>query len=88
VPELRQNAYAESFFRTLKVEEVYLLEYETFADAERGVKAFIEIVYTKKRLHSSLEYQTPAEFESAWRRTHAAVTLNPGIGKTSVLAVS
>lgn len=66
--EPTQNGYAESFFRTLKVEEVYLMEYDTFADVEKSVTQFIDIVYTKKRLHSSLGYVPPEEFEAAWRK--------------------
>jgi len=57
------NAYAESFFKTLKVEEVYLNEYETFRDALENIGRFIEEVYNKKRLHSSLGYKSPIEFE-------------------------
>ena len=66
--ESTQNPYIESFWRTLKVEEVYLTEYETMADALKNIKNFIEIVYTKKRLHASLDYQTPEEFEEAWKQ--------------------
>jgi putative transposase len=61
--EPTQNAFAESFFRTLKVEEVYLKEYETLDDAKRSIQRFIEIVYTKKRLHQSLGYLPPEKFE-------------------------
>jgi transposase InsO family protein len=49
------NAFAESFIKTLKVEEVYLNEYGTFEDAYSNIWRFIEKVYNKKRLHSSLE---------------------------------
>ena len=59
----RENAQAESFFRTLKYEEVYLQEYETLADVEQSVGRFIESVYNEKRLHSSLGYRPPSEFE-------------------------
>ena len=58
------NAKAESFFKTLKLEEVYLKEYESFADAEANLEQFIEQVYNTKRLHSSLGYVPPAEFEA------------------------
>ncbi len=59
------NAKAESFFKTLKREEVYLHEYRTFQEAEANLGRFIEDVYNRKRLHSSLGYLPPAEFEAA-----------------------
>jgi transposase InsO family protein len=59
------NAKAESFFKTLKREEVYLQEYRTFAEAETNLRHFIEAVYNQKRLHSSLGYLPPVEFEAA-----------------------
>jgi transposase InsO family protein len=61
-----ENAKAESFFKTLKMEEVYLKEYESFADAEANLEQFIEQVYNTKRLHSSLGYLPPAEFEASY----------------------
>jgi len=57
------NAFAESFIKTLKTEEVNMNEYETFKDAYRNIKTFIEDVYNKKRLHSSIGYRPPNEFE-------------------------
>jgi putative transposase len=60
------NAKAESFFKTLKQEEVYLKEYDSFADAEENLTVFLEQVYNMKRLHSSLGYLPPAEFEAAY----------------------
>jgi putative transposase len=60
------NAKAESFFKTLKQEEVYLKEYDSFADAEQNLTAFIDMVYNTKRLHSSLGYLPPVEFEAAY----------------------
>jgi transposase InsO family protein len=58
-----ENAKAESFFRTLKMEEVYIKDYRDFEEAERNIGEFIEEVYNKKRLHSSLGYLPPVEFE-------------------------
>lgn len=57
------NAYMESFNKTIKVEEVYINEYETFEDAYKNIKHFIELVYNKKRIHSGIGYITPEEFE-------------------------
>lgn len=57
------NAEIESFFKTLKCEEVYLWEYRTLEDARIRIESFIEAVYNKKRLHSSLGYVPPEEFE-------------------------
>ncbi len=62
------NAKAESFFKTLKSEEVYLKEYHSFAEAEANLEQFIEQVYNTKRLHSSLGYVPPVEFETAYVR--------------------
>jgi putative transposase len=58
-----ENAKAESFFRTLKMEEVYLKDYQDFEEAYENIGEFIEEAYNKKRLHSSLGYLPPVEFE-------------------------
>lgn len=57
------NAFAESFMKTLKAEEVDLSEYESFIEAYENIERFIEVVYNKKRLHSSIGYVPPNEFE-------------------------
>jgi len=57
------NAFAESFMKTLKHEEVSLWEYETMADVVERIPYFIEEVYNKKRLHSSIGYMPPEEYE-------------------------
>jgi putative transposase len=58
------NAKIESFFRTLKVEEVYRFDYETYTEVLERIPYFIEEVYNRKRLHSSLGYMPPEEFEN------------------------
>lgn len=58
------NARAESFMKTLKAEEVYLNEYDTLLEAITSIEHFIDVVYNNKRLHSSLGYRTPQEFEA------------------------
>lgn len=63
-----ENAKAESFFRALKMEEVYLKDYQDFEEAEQNIGEFIEEVYNKKRLHSSLGYLPPVEFEANYAR--------------------
>lgn len=60
------NGAAESFMKTLKYEEVYLNEYKTIADIQNGIPYFLESIYNKRRLHSSLEYNSPDEFENKW----------------------
>lgn len=57
------NAFAESFMKTLKVEEVYINEYATFDEAYANIKQFIDLVYNEKRLHSSIGYKSPMKFE-------------------------
>lgn len=63
------NAYAESFFKTLKSEEIWLWEYRTIEDVQRRIPYFIEDVYNQKRLHSSLGYRPPSEYENLFLLT-------------------
>jgi transposase InsO family protein len=65
------NAFAESFFKTLKQEEVYLWEYKIFSDVVERIPYFIEDVYNKKRLHSSLGYRPPDEYESLFSENNS-----------------
>ena len=61
-----ENAFAERLIRTIKEEEVELSEYFDFTDAYTQIGYFIEEVYQKKRIHSSLGYITPMEFEQSY----------------------
>lgn len=68
VGKAEENGYAERLMRTIKEEEVDLSEYNNFPDAHHQISIFIEDVYMTKRIHSSLGYLTPVEFElSYWR---------------------
>lgn len=62
------NAMMESFFKTLKHEEVYLYEYDTIDDVKARVPHFIEQVYNVKRLHSAIGLIPPEEYEESLTR--------------------
>jgi putative transposase len=64
-----QNGYAERLIRTIKEEAVDLTEYRDYQDAYDQIGHFLEDVYMRKRIHSSLGYLTPAEFEQQWIRS-------------------
>jgi putative transposase len=71
--EAWQNGYAERLIRTIKEEEVDLSEYLDYHDAYHQIGRFLDDVYMRKRIHSSLGYLTPAEFEAQWRQEHTLV---------------
>lgn len=58
------NAFAESFLKTLKAEEVYLNDYQDFTEAKEHIESFITAVYNQKRLHSGIDYLSPEQFEN------------------------
>jgi transposase InsO family protein len=81
VGHAEQNGYCERVIRTIKEEEVYLSEYRDFDEAREQIGRFIDDVYLSKRIHSSLGYLTPAEFEQRWRQEQSqaiAFTLSMG----------
>lgn len=62
-----ENPFAERLIRTIREEEVDLSEYLDYHDAYQHIGRFLEDVYMHKRIHSSLGYLTPSEFERQWR---------------------
>jgi len=78
VGESNQNGFAERVIRTIKEEEVYLSEYRSFEEARERIGEFIEAVYNQKRIHSSLGYLTPSEFEEKWKEEQTCLVQNNG----------
>jgi len=74
IGEPRENGFAERLVRTIKEEEVDLSDYRDFAEARSQIGHFIDAVYNLKRIHSSLGYLTPQEFEDQWRVERARRT--------------
>ena len=64
----QDNAKAESFMGTLKAEEVDGKAYRRREDAERKIGAYIDDIYNARRLHPSLGYKPPIEFEDEFRQ--------------------
>jgi len=60
------NAFAESFFSTLKKELIYRNEFKTKEEAKRAIFEYIECWYNRKRLHSSIGYVTPMKYEELY----------------------
>ncbi len=72
-----QNGYAERLMRTIKDEEVDLSEYDDYHDAVTQLGQFLDDVYMHKRIHSSLGYLTPVEFEAQWQAQQASTSSIP-----------
>jgi len=62
------NAVAESFFHTLKAEEIHFNHYRTREEAKVAIFEYIEVFYNRQRLHSTLGYKSPCEFEDIWKK--------------------
>lgn len=62
------NAVAESFFHTLKTEEVHLSYYRTREEAKLAIFEYVEVFYNRQRLHSTLGYRSPLEYEKSWEK--------------------
>lgn len=77
VGQAEENGYAERLMRTIKEEEVDLSDYTDFADALCQIQRFLEDVYMTKRIHSSLGYLTPTEFEAGFCPSPAVVADTP-----------
>ena len=58
------NAAMESFFHTLKTEHIFFCEYETRKQAMQSIFEYVEIFYNRQRMHSTLNFMSPVEFES------------------------
>jgi putative transposase len=58
------NAQVESFFKTLKHEEIFAYDYQTMDDVMRRLPYFLEEIYNRRRLHSALGYLPPHEYET------------------------
>ncbi len=77
------NAVSESFFATLKKELVHEEHYRTRAEAEASIFEYIEVFYDRQRLHSTLDYVPPIEFERNWIAAQAASEESATVGNSS-----
>jgi transposase InsO family protein len=73
------NAKAERFMRTLKTEQIDGTLYRDRREAERSIGDFIEEIYNTQRLHTALDYRSPAQFET-WHRARSL----PGVGDATL----
>jgi putative transposase len=65
------NACIESFHSVLKKEWIYLRKYETREEAKKSIFEYIEVFYNNQRIHSSIGYNTPSDYELMYQKTAA-----------------
>jgi putative transposase len=73
------NACIEFFRGILKRELVYQTRYKTRSEAKKSVFEYIEFFYNSKRIHSTLDYHTPNEYEKRYEQSAALCYRKPGI---------
>ena len=78
------NAVAESFFHTLKTEEVHLSYYRTREEARLAIFEYVEVFYNRQRLHSTLGYRSPLEYEKSCKITLPPMTKIRGLRRDFV----
>lgn len=78
------NAVSESFFATLKKELVHQRVYCGRAEAEADMFEYIEVFYNRVRLHSTIGYTTPVEYEANWNRTCTSESSPDSMANTSL----
>ena len=64
------NAVAESFFHTVKTEETHLKHYRTREEGQFAIFEYVEVFYNRQRLHSTLGYISPTDFEEGWEKDY------------------
>ena len=64
------NAVAESFFHKLKIGIVHDEKYFTRSQAARAIFEYVQVFYNRQRIHSSIGYMTPVQFEARWQKNH------------------
>ncbi len=62
------NAVAESFFHTLKIGIVHDEKYFTRSQATRAIFEYVQVFYNRQRIHSSIGYMAPVQFEARWQK--------------------
>lgn len=80
------NAKAESFMKTLKQEEADGSRYRDVRQARRNIRAFLEDVYNRQRLHSALDYRSPVEFEAMMRDRIPGIVPVAGVASLQTLS--